>query len=130
MRVRTFLRRYRGDRSITDVVELTGIARGEISMLERGQQIPRDEWIPTLEAVYGDRHDWYPAGIHQNLLEDLPICPGSDEELDPDASRRRIYHSEACRGRARRRAAEKFDTNAGATRGSPPRSATRPTVRP
>jgi transcriptional regulator with XRE-family HTH domain len=105
MRIRTFLRLHRGERSITDVAELTGLARGEISMLERGQQLPRDEWIPKLELVYGARCDWYPVGVQAELVDDLPICPGCGEELEPSASRRRIYHGEACRGRARRRAA-------------------------
>ncbi len=107
MRVRTFLRSYRDALalSITDVTERTGLARGEISMIERGQQLPRDDQIPRLELVYGDQSFWYPMGVQVVLLDDLPVCLGCDEELAPDASRRRRYHNDACRARARRRAA-------------------------
>jgi len=104
--VRTFLRVHRGDQlSITDVALATGLARGEISMLERGQQLPRDEWLRALELVYGDRARWYPAGVANVLLPDLAVCPGCGDELAPDASRRRIYHNDRCRSRARRLAA-------------------------
>lgn len=102
MRVRTFLRGLRGDRSINEVVRLTGLAKGEVSMFERGHSIPRGPQVEAMLPVYGDPSGWYPAGVQAVLYPDLRRCPGCGDELDPGASRRRVFHSEACRAAHRR----------------------------
>src|SRR3990167_8652657 len=76
--------------SISDACALTGVARGEISQLERGQLIPRDDQVARLEPVYWPPAGWYPRGLLQALAPDLDECPGCNEELAPDASRRRL----------------------------------------
>lgn len=103
MRFRSFLRPARGKRSITDVCVLTGIARGEISMFERGHAIPNGRQAALLAPVYGPIDTWYPAGVLAILLPDLAICAGCGRELPADSSRRRRYHGAACGTRARRR---------------------------
>lgn len=107
MRVRTYLREYRDARelSIGDVVELTGLARGEVSMFERGHSIPRAPQVDAMLPVYGPISGWYPPGVLAVLYPDIPRCPGCGHELEPTASRRRIYHGEACRATHRRRVA-------------------------
>lgn len=80
----------------------TGIAIGEISQFERGHSIPRDDQAVRMEIVYGDPSGWYPATVARALFPDIADCPGCGDELDPDASRRRIYHSDDCRNEARR----------------------------
>lgn len=102
MRLRCYLRELRGDRSIGDVVELTGLARGEVSMFERGHSVPRGPQVLAMRPVYGDPDGWYPAMVKAVLYPDIARCPGCGEELEPGASRRRVYHSEACRTAARR----------------------------
>ena len=102
MRTRTFMRliRERQGLSISDVHALTGLARGEISQLERGHLIPRDAQVARLEPVYGPPAGWYPRGLLRVLAPDLPECPGCNEALTPDASRRRLYHDRRCARRA------------------------------
>jgi transcriptional regulator with XRE-family HTH domain len=104
MRVRTHLRRYRLQRglSISDVAARTGLAKGEISMLERGHAIPRDDQVDRMRPVYGSPLGWYPPTVFRALLPDLADCPGCGDELDPDASGARRYHNDACRAAVRR----------------------------
>lgn len=97
------MRAQRGDRRIASIADETGIARGWISMYERGQAIPTAKQIPTLERVYGPASGWYPAGVLAVLLPDLALCEGCGSELPADSSRRRLYHDSACASRARRR---------------------------
>lgn len=104
MRVRTHLRTIRKAHglSIGDVCQVTGIARGDISMFERGHSVPYDAQLPVMIGVYGPMDGWYPASVLAVLMPELRDCPGCGEELDPDASRRRRYHDERCRSEARR----------------------------
>jgi transcriptional regulator with XRE-family HTH domain len=104
MRVRTHLRRYRLARglSIRDVAALTGLAIGEISMIERGHGIPRDDQADALRSVYGPPSGWYPPTVLRALLPDLGDCPGCGDELDPDSSGSRRYHGTECRNAGRR----------------------------
>lgn len=92
MRLRTFLRPLRGDRSITDVCEATGIARGWISMFERGHAVPSAEQATAMVAIYGPPETWYPRGVLDILVDDLGDCPVCGDELEPDYSRRRQLH--------------------------------------
>lgn len=71
-------------------------------MFERGHSIPRDDQVDRMMLVYGNPGGWWPLGVCRVLNADLRDCPGCNDELDPDASRARVYHSEACRNEARR----------------------------
>ncbi len=53
MRLACRLRELRAPRSLRDLAEETGLNRGALSRIERGQELPRDEWIETLERAYG-----------------------------------------------------------------------------
>src|SRR3990167_5148507 len=118
--------------SISDVCALTGVARGEISQLERGHLIPRDDQVARLEPVYGPPAGWYPRGLLQALAPDLDECPGCNEELAPDASRRRLYHDRRCARRARRAISNEtlWKHYAPATPREPPCSCLRSSERP
>lgn len=91
--------------SLDDVLHQTGIAKGELSMFERGHSIPRDDQVAALRPVYGHPGVWYPPGVARVLMPDLRDCAGCGDELDPDASRSRIYHNDVCRAEARRKGA-------------------------
>lgn len=86
------------------VARNTGISAAQLSGIERGYELPPDEKVAALELYYGPAATWYPATVRRALHHEK-ICPGCGYPLGADASRRRMYHSEACRGRARRRAA-------------------------
>jgi transcriptional regulator with XRE-family HTH domain len=43
MHVRTFYRQRRGDRTLAEAAEATGINEGTLSRIERGEQFPRGE---------------------------------------------------------------------------------------
>jgi hypothetical protein len=110
MRVRTHLRGIRLAQrlSITDVCEaVPGLARGEVSMFERGHSIPRDDQADRMVVVYGPVSGWYPATVARALVGDLTDCLGCGEELDPDAKASRRYHDDACRSDARNRTRRK-----------------------
>jgi transcriptional regulator with XRE-family HTH domain len=67
MRIACLLRDLRQARelSLRDVERMTGIARTDLSKVERGRMLPRDEWLEALEQAYGaDRLTWYvpPSG--------------------------------------------------------------------
>lgn len=96
------LRREQTGLSLEDVRARTGIAKGELSMFERGHSIPRDDQVERLRPIYGDPDGWWPASVHRALLLDLGDCPGCGDELDPDASGSRRYHNDECRADARR----------------------------
>lgn len=103
MRVRTFMRVLRADRfSLGDCSRITGIAKGELSMFERGHSFPYDAQADKLEPFYGPRSGWYPAGVAAILFDDLADCDGCGEELDPDLRRGVRYHGAACRAEHRR----------------------------
>ncbi|MFL5313051.1 MAG: hypothetical protein ACJ79H_21675 [Myxococcales bacterium] len=96
------MREKRGDRSLDSVADLTGVAKGSLSMFERGHAFPVARQLAPLERVYGPVDGWYPAGVLAALLPDLATCEGCGKELPTDSSRRRRYHGESCRSKARR----------------------------
>ena len=64
MRVRTFLKEIRGPASMRSIAELADINAGELSRIEQGTALPRDEDIPALERAYGmPVTSWYPAPV-------------------------------------------------------------------
>ena len=63
MRVTCMMRGLRGDRSLTEVEDETGINRGTLSQIERGILLPLDRHVVILERVYGPRAGWYPPEV-------------------------------------------------------------------
>ena len=53
MRLNCRLREIRGKDSLRDYSTATGINRGQLSLIELGRLLPKDEWLPALERVYG-----------------------------------------------------------------------------
>jgi transcriptional regulator with XRE-family HTH domain len=65
------LREIRGKRTIAEVASAAGVNEGELSKIERGLALPRDEWLEGLELAYGAaRHDWYPPALLLHLQGD------------------------------------------------------------
>lgn len=64
MRVACHLRELRGDRTLKQISEVAGVAIAALSTIERGYQLPRDEWLDGLERAYGSpRSAWYPPTV-------------------------------------------------------------------
>jgi hypothetical protein len=98
--VRTRLRSLRGDLSLAEASERSGVSRPELSRVERGMLLPLDLWTPGLVRVYGPVEGWYARRLR--LLPDVD-CAGCGRPLPPEASSRRRFHDERCRSRWRRR---------------------------
>lgn len=98
MRIRTHLRRIRAEAglSLGDVAARTGVAKGELSMFERGHYIPRQEQVGPLAVVYGPAQRWWPATVWRAISPDLRRCVDCGEELDPGDRLNRVRH-EGCR---------------------------------
>ena len=61
MRVRCFLKEIRGPASMRSIAEAAGVNAGELSRIEQGTALPRDEDVPALERAYGKSiAEWYP----------------------------------------------------------------------
>lgn len=72
MRVRCALRRLRGDRSLRQMEQETGISRGYLSRYENGKEIPRDHHIDALERAYAaPAASWYHGHVWLELRTDL-----------------------------------------------------------
>ena len=52
MHCRTFYRQRRGDRALAEASEATGISRGTLSRVERGEQFPKAEQCRRLAEFY------------------------------------------------------------------------------
>ena len=62
MRIACLLRELRKarDLSIRDVERMTGNSRTDLSKVERGRMLPRDDWLVAMEHAYGaDPSGWY-----------------------------------------------------------------------
>lgn len=60
MRLPCLLRDIRGERKLAEIASTAGVNPGELSKIETGQQLPKDKWIPALEAAYGvSVAEWY-----------------------------------------------------------------------
>lgn len=69
------LRILRGDRSLRQVETETGIARGNLSRIERGREFPPDKHIAALEEAYGAPwRDWYPEHVCVELGPDKAVA--------------------------------------------------------
>lgn len=61
MRVRCHLRDIRGVRSLRSIADAAGINPGQLSMVEQGKTLPKDDEIPRLVEAYGAPFTkWYP----------------------------------------------------------------------
>lgn len=67
MRLPNSLRALRGDRNLAELARLAGtqgVTAAELSKIERGHELPRDEWREGLERAYGaPAHVWYPPEV-------------------------------------------------------------------
>lgn len=64
MHVACNLRTIRGRRTITDIEKASGVARGTLSLLERGRLFPLEKHIAALERAYdAELHTWYPPFV-------------------------------------------------------------------
>lgn len=67
MRLKCHLHAIRGSRPLRELAEASGVNRGELSKIENGRALPKDEWIPAIEEAYGapvDRwYDWRPPQL-------------------------------------------------------------------
>lgn len=67
------LREIRGERSLTEISDLSGLARGTLSKIERGIELPPDRDVPALEAAYGaSAATWWPPEILLEIQKDEP----------------------------------------------------------
>lgn len=53
MRVSCHLRDLRGKRTLADLATVSNVAAAELSKIERGIQLPRDDQLAGLERAYG-----------------------------------------------------------------------------
>lgn len=71
MRLLVSLREARGDRTLKALADQAGVSQGELSKIERGIALARDEQIPDLEAAYGlPVEHWYSRRALLALVED------------------------------------------------------------
>lgn len=110
--VRTNFRTRRGDRKFSEAVAATGINKGVLSRIERGEQLPKDgqfaaigdfycpEWFAI--AVYGSDPDFrdpaaaaslllYPASVLRCLQLERKCGCGCGKSLPPDSLRTKRY---------------------------------------
>lgn len=105
MHVRTNLRKMRGDRKFSEAVAATGIPKGSLSRIERGEQLPKAEQIPLLACFY-DPEAWmiygnynprgclirlYPASVLRCLQLERN-CDRCGKPLPPDSRANRKRH--------------------------------------
>lgn len=56
------LRRIRGERTVREISEASGVNGASIRQIEQGRLVPKDAHIPQLEAAYGEPITaWYNA---------------------------------------------------------------------
>lgn len=58
-------RELRGERRLQELAVVSGIHRGTLSQIERGERMPKPSQLEGLEAAYGPAVSWYalvPAG--------------------------------------------------------------------
>lgn len=76
MRLRCHLREIRGDRTIAEIARSARVPEAELSKVERGLEVPRDEWVGPLEQAYGATLDqWYPPLVLQALTDGQAVGP-------------------------------------------------------
>lgn len=67
MRLLCHLRTARGDRTLAEMADASGVQAAYLSQIETGRLLPRDEWIEGMVAAYGLEYArWY--GKTQTLV--------------------------------------------------------------
>lgn len=62
--LRCFLKELRGPVTLRSVAAEAGIAPGDLSRIEAGTYLPKDEDVPALERAYGAPiTSWYPPVV-------------------------------------------------------------------
>jgi transcriptional regulator with XRE-family HTH domain len=60
VKLRCHLREIRGTRTLREIAELSGVPASELSKIENGIQVPKDESIAALVRAYqAEPVDWY-----------------------------------------------------------------------
>ena len=71
MKLRCYLREIRGTHTLREIAEVSGVPQSELSKIENGIQVPKDEDIPGLVRAYrADPTDWYPKLVLLSLESD------------------------------------------------------------
>jgi len=109
MHVRTNLRKLRGDRKFSEAVAATGIPKGSLSRIERGEQFPRRGQVfdlamfydpETLRALGEARREFHPIALLARLYPASVLrciqlernCVDCGRALPPDARANRKRH--------------------------------------
>ncbi len=108
MHVRCFYRQRRGDRTLVEAARATGINKGVLSRIERGEQFPSRTQIEALAAFYCPeslmievgRHGWmlaplYPPSVLRVVWVGRP-CVECGKNLPPESRRNRKRHEGGC----------------------------------
>jgi transcriptional regulator with XRE-family HTH domain len=65
------LREHRGKRGLRETADLIGMHAGQLSQIELGRMVPRDDQIALMEPVYGvPFEEWYSPLTIRVLAED------------------------------------------------------------
>jgi transcriptional regulator with XRE-family HTH domain len=65
------LRQIRGERTLNSIAEHSHVPESALSKIERGIEVPRDEWLQPLADAYGAPVvDWYPPQVLLALTGD------------------------------------------------------------
>jgi hypothetical protein len=102
--IRTFYRQRRGTRSFAAAVEATGINKGVLSRIERGEQLPKaGGQVIQLVAFYDREAYWqggtwlemlrnlYPASVLRCIQLERKCACGCGVFLPPESIRSRLY---------------------------------------
>lgn len=80
------LRELRGDRTLRDLETVTGLHRGTLSQLERGERLPRPADLAGLELGYGPSVGWYQVEILPTTTFGLAVPPAGSDETSSEAA--------------------------------------------
>lgn len=53
MHLNTFLPKIRGDRSVQEIADASGVHQATVRQIEQGKLIPREKHVEPLERAYG-----------------------------------------------------------------------------
>jgi transcriptional regulator with XRE-family HTH domain len=106
MHCRTFYRQRRGDRTLAEASQATGINEGTLSRIERGEQFPARMQVVPLVNFYDVAAFWaggpwlemlrnlYPPSVLRVLQNEL-VCSRCGKPLPPESRANRRRH-EVC----------------------------------
>lgn len=71
MRIRCLLSELRGTESLRSIAEKADVNPGDLSKIEAGMMLPKDEDVPALQRAYGAPvTSWYPPAVLLALESD------------------------------------------------------------